>query len=80
MSEHTGPGYVCPYCRLNSDPGSPTCLNCGAPVDVREARDDEGWVEQPPIRDLARIQFGRSQPFCIGRAASWVEGSVHSRT
>jgi uncharacterized protein (AIM24 family) len=61
MSEHTGPGYVCPYCRLNSDPGSPTCLNCGAPVDVREARDDEGWVEQPPIRDLARIQFGRSQ-------------------
>ena len=61
MSEHTATGYVCPYCRLNSDQSSPACPNCGAPVDVREARDDEGWVEQPPIRDMARIRFGRSQ-------------------
>lgn len=65
MSEHTGTGassgYVCPYCRLSSDTSSLACLNCGAPVDVREIRDDEGWVEQPPIRDMARIQAGRSQ-------------------
>lgn len=65
MSEHTGlaasPGYTCPYCRLRSDASSPACPNCGAPVDVREIRDDEGWVEQPPIRDMARIQAGRSQ-------------------
>jgi uncharacterized protein (AIM24 family) len=64
MSEHPGlgasPGYVCPYCRLSSDASSPACPNCGAPVNMRELRDDEGWVEQPPIRDLARIQFGRS--------------------
>jgi uncharacterized protein (AIM24 family) len=65
MSEHAGlgvsPGYVCPYCRLSSDASSRTCPSCGAPTDVREIRDDEGWIEQPPIRDLARIQFGRSQ-------------------
>ena len=64
MSEHVtsaSPGYVCPYCRLSSDASSPACPDCGAPVDVRELRDDEGWVEQPPIRDMARIQIGQSQ-------------------
>ena len=58
MSE---PPYVCRYCRLKSDASGPACPNCGAPVTVSELRDDEGWVEQPPIRDLARIQVGRSQ-------------------
>lgn len=53
--------YLCPYCRLRSDAGSRTCPSCGAPADARELRDDEGWVEQPPISDMARIQFGRSQ-------------------
>lgn len=53
--------YVCPYCRLGSVAVGPTCPNCGAPVDVREIRDDEGWVEQPPVRDMARIQFGQSR-------------------
>jgi uncharacterized protein (AIM24 family) len=37
------------------------CPNCGAPVDVREVRDDSGWVEQPPVQDMARIQFGQSR-------------------
>jgi uncharacterized protein (AIM24 family) len=27
---------------------------------VRERRSASGWEEQPPIRDMARIQFGRS--------------------
>ena len=65
MSEHASPGassgYTCRFCRLSSDASGPTCPNCGAPVDVREMRDDEGWVEQPAIRDMARIQVGRSQ-------------------
>jgi uncharacterized protein (AIM24 family) len=51
---------VCRYCRLGSDASEPTCPNCGAPTDLTAIRDDEGWVEQPPVRDLARIQFGRS--------------------
>jgi len=53
-------GYTCPFCRLPSDASGTSCPNCGAPVNTRELRDDEGWVEQPPIRDLARIQVGRS--------------------
>jgi uncharacterized protein (AIM24 family) len=65
MSEQTGngttPSYRCAYCRLSSDGLSATCPSCGAPVDVREVRDDEGWVEQPAIPDMARIQFGQSR-------------------
>ena len=52
--------YTCPYCRTASDGGGGTCPHCGAPVDVRLRVTDSGWVEQPPIRDMARIRFGRS--------------------
>ena len=55
-------GYVCRYCRLPSDASGSSCPNCGAPVDVRAAVSDSGWVEQPAVRDMAKIQFGRS--FC----------------
>jgi hypothetical protein len=50
MSENAGagaaPGYTCRYCRLSSDASGPACPNCGAPVDVGELRDNEGWVER----------------------------------
>jgi uncharacterized protein (AIM24 family) len=77
MTENAGAGvstgYVCRYCRLSSDASGPACPSCGAPVDVREIRDDEGWVEQPPIRDLARIQAGRSQCQIAGSYVPIVE-------
>jgi uncharacterized protein (AIM24 family) len=53
--------YVCRYCRQPSDPNSATCPLCGAPVDIREVVSDSGWVEQPPIRDMAKLQFGQSR-------------------
>jgi uncharacterized protein (AIM24 family) len=52
--------YICRYCRQPSDPSSPTCPLCGAPVDIQSVVSDTGWVEQPPIRDMARLQLGRS--------------------
>jgi uncharacterized protein (AIM24 family) len=52
--------YVCRYCRQPSDPTQPTCPLCGAPVDIRSSVSDSGWVEQPPIKDMARLQFGQS--------------------
>ena len=52
--------YICLYCRQPSDPGSPTCPLCGAPGDTRSVVSDSGWVEQPPIRDMARLQLGQS--------------------
>src|SRR5580700_3488926 len=52
--------YRCPYCRMESHEIDMACPHCGAPVDIREHVSDSGWAEQPGIRDMARIQFGRS--------------------
>ena len=52
--------YTCPYCRLPSTGEDGACPNCGAPVDVKLRVSDSGWIEQPPIKDLARIRFSRS--------------------
>ena len=53
---------VCRYCRMAHPAGAgPSCPTCGAPLDVREAVTRSGWIEQPPIRDMARIQFGQSR-------------------
>jgi uncharacterized protein (AIM24 family) len=45
---------------MQSDGDGITCPCCGAPVDVRARSTDSGWVELPPMRDLARIHFNRS--------------------
>jgi hypothetical protein len=52
--------YICRYCRQPSDPNSSTCPLCGAPVDIRSSVSDSGWAEQPPVKDMARLQFGQS--------------------
>lgn len=55
------PAYICMFCRQPSDPRARSCPNCGAPVDIRAAVSDSGWIKQPAIRDMARIQFGQSR-------------------
>ena len=50
----------CPWCHLPLPAGQVTCPHCGAPVDVRIERSESGWAEMPPVRDMARIQFGQS--------------------
>jgi uncharacterized protein (AIM24 family) len=52
--------YVCRYCRLPSDASGVSCPHCGAPVNVKDRVSDSGWEEQPPITDMAKIQFGQS--------------------
>jgi len=55
-------GYtVCRYCRMAHPAGGSSCPSCGAPLDVRLAVTRSGWIEQPPIKDMARIQFGQSR-------------------
>ncbi|RMI35426.1 AIM24 family protein [Nocardia stercoris] len=62
MQPNHGPQqYICRYCRQPSDPGASTCPLCGAPVDIRAAVSMSGWTRQPPVRDMARIQFGQSR-------------------
>ena len=53
--------YTCRYCRLPGDSSGVSCPNCGAPIDARAIVSRTGWVQQPPITDMARIQFGRSR-------------------
>jgi len=68
--------YICRYCRQPSDPGSPTCPMCGAPVDIRSVVSDSGWVEQPPIRDMTRLQFGQSHVQIAGTTVPVAEFSL----
>ena len=55
-----GGPLTCRFCRCRIAEAVPTCPRCGAPLDIRTAVSRSGWVEQPPIRDMARLQFGRS--------------------
>jgi uncharacterized protein (AIM24 family) len=57
-----GRQYHCPFCGHASDASSTSCPACGATVDVRLAVTKSGWTELPPIKDMAKIQFGQS--FC----------------
>ncbi|GAB1639734.1 hypothetical protein KRMM14A1259_01570 [Krasilnikovia sp. MM14-A1259] len=55
-------GHVtCRYCRMVHPAGGTSCPSCGAALDIRTAISRSGWVEQPPIKDMARIQFGQSR-------------------
>lgn len=54
-------GYTCRYCRQVSDASAASCPCCGAPIDIRNLVSESGWQRQPPIADMARIQFGRSR-------------------
>ena len=54
--------YICPWCKHASDPSALSCAACGAPVDVRKVATKSGWSVLPPIKDMAKLQFGQS--FC----------------
>jgi uncharacterized protein (AIM24 family) len=53
--------YICRFCRQPSDLRSASCPNCGAPIAVQDAVSTSGWLKQPAIKDMARIQFGQSR-------------------
>ena len=61
--------YVCRYCRQPSDASASSCPSCGAPVDVRAAVSRSGWQRQPPIKDMAHLQFGQSHVQIVGTLA-----------
>jgi hypothetical protein len=69
--------YTCPYCRMASEGGGRTCPHCGAPVDVRLKVTNSGWIEQPPIRDMARIRFSRSTCQISGTYVPVAEMGLH---
>jgi uncharacterized protein (AIM24 family) len=56
--------YRCPWCGAETAlvATALNCPACGTSVDVQLLTDDAGWCELPPLRDMARLQIGRS--FC----------------
>lgn len=69
--------YTCPYCRMGSDGTDRACPHCGAPVNVSLRVSDSGWIEQPPIRDMARIRFGHSTCQITGTYVPVAEMELH---
>lgn len=69
--------YTCPFCRMSSEGASQTCQFCGAPVDVKLRVTDSGWLEQPAIRDMARIRFGHSTCQITGTYVPVAEMTLH---
>jgi uncharacterized protein (AIM24 family) len=53
-------GYLCRYCRQRSAPGKApvSCPLCGAPLDVRPAVSESGWMRQPMIPSMTRLSCG----------------------
>lgn len=68
--------YSCPYCRQTSSGGGANCPTCGAPVDIELRTTAGGWIELPPIADMARIQVGHSQVEVSGRTAPIADWSL----
>jgi uncharacterized protein (AIM24 family) len=52
--------YVCQWCDQASSGAELSCPFCGAPVDAKLVETRSGWSEMPPIRDMARLEMGRS--------------------
>ncbi len=50
----------CQWCRSQNQPGAPSCVNCGAPLDENNLVSDSGWREAPRLHDLAEFRFGNS--------------------
>ena len=73
----TPAAYTCPFCRMSSEGAGQTCQYCGAPVDVTLRVTDSGWLEQPAIRDMARIRFGQSTCQLTGKYVPVAEMSLH---
>src|ERR1700728_2071729 len=50
----------CGWCHAQNQPGSTTCMTCGAPRDVRDKVSDSGWREAPRLRDMTEFRFSAS--------------------
>ena len=51
---------------MESQPTGTSCPACGAPIDVTKSVSNSGWVKQPPIADMAKIQFAHSSAQIAG--------------
>lgn len=53
----------CPWCGALVEPGpgaAASCPRCGAALQAKSAHSRSGWLELPPRKDMAKLQFGNS--------------------
>ena len=50
----------CQWCHAQNQPGTTSCMTCGAPLDVRDMVSDSGWREAPRLRDMTEFRFSTS--------------------
>src|SRR5579871_5057059 len=50
----------CGWCKAQNQPGTTTCMTCGAPLDVKDKVSDSGWREAPRLRDMTEFRFSGS--------------------
>ncbi|HZL38245.1 MAG TPA: AIM24 family protein [Tepidisphaeraceae bacterium] len=50
----------CPWCAAAVGHDQLSCPACGASLTFTPRRDDSGWIELPPIKDMARLRVGSS--------------------
>src|SRR6201987_6197262 len=50
----------CGWCKVQNQPGTTTCMTCGAPLDVRDKVSDSGWREAPRMSDMKEFSFSAS--------------------
>ncbi len=58
---------VCQWCGNHFMGPALACPRCGSPLRRAARRDDAGWIDLPPIADMARIQLGGSSCQIEGR-------------
>ena len=50
----------CAWCGAEVNGSLRTCPSCGATLDIRSVTSRSGWLELPPRKDMAKLQFGNS--------------------
>src|SRR6516164_2786221 len=56
-----GPSQTCQWCGAHLDAiAGNNCPRCGAVLQAQTSPSLSGWVELPPRKDMAKLQFGNS--------------------
>src|SRR6202453_818720 len=50
----------CQWCQAQNQPGTTSCMTCGAPLNEADKVSDSGWREAPRLRDMTEFHFSAS--------------------
>jgi uncharacterized protein (AIM24 family) len=67
----------CRWCPAQNQPGTTSCMACGAPLDERDKVSDSGWREAPRLRDMTEFRFSASTCQVEGELVPVAEVNLH---